>query len=347
MRRVRLLFVALFLLTSVSAVAMFRAADLVVVPVSAALPGLNSSEWHTDLEIQNVDTVAIDVMVVFLRSGTSTNVTWYRAMGNHLGGRESDGFGKLAENLKDIPAGRAVVIEDVVRTHWGEDVKGALLVFAFEAGTYKTTTPVGGVPKRVVVRSRTYSIGETAEETPTTYGQSIPGLPWYYYVDPSQEARGLNNVVFSGIREDDTYRTGVGLLNVSDYTTSLYVTLSLVAEDGTVIREVVKFLAPLEHEQYDQASNTLFGLASGSVVVNATISAKVSLWTSSGADPIPGLIVYCSRIDNVTNDPVYLEQSFTNELPWDCVFNGNCTGVSALFAPAGKVFRRPLAPPGW
>ena len=77
------------------------------------------------------------------------------------------------------------------------------------------------------------------------------------------------------------------------------------------------------------------------------MTARVSLWSSPVEDPSPGLIVYCSRVDNVTNDPVYLEQSFATELPWDCVFNGNCTGVSTLFAPAGRAFRRPLSPPGW
>ena len=347
MRHVRLTSVLIALLTSTATFAMFRAADLVVVPVSAALPGLNSSVWRTDLEIQNVDTVPIDVMVVFLPSDRGPNVTWFRTISNHLGGRDSDGFGKLDAKLKDIPAGRAVVIEDIVKTHWGEDVKGALLVFSFAAGTYKTTTPPGGTPKLAVVRSRTYSKGTTADQKVTTYGQSIPGLPWYYYVDPSQESKGLNNVVFSGIREDASYRTAVGLLNISDYSTAIYVTLALVAEDGTVIREVVRYLAPLEHLQFDQAVLTLFGLASGSEVVNATISAKVSLWSSPGANPAPGLIVYCSRIDNVTNDPVYLEQSFAKELPWDCVFNGNCAAASALSAPGAVRFRRPLSPPAW
>jgi hypothetical protein len=347
MRYVRTLLMVLALLAASPVLAMFRAADLVVVPVGASTAGLNSSVWRTDLEIQNVDTVPIDVMVVFLPSDRSSNAIWYRTMSNHLGGRESDGFGKIDVRLKDIPAGRAVVIDDVVTENWGEDVKGALLVFAYAAGTFTTTTPPGGTPKLVVVRSRTYSAGTTTDSKPTTFGQSIPGLPWYYYIDPSQEAKGLNEVVFSGIREDEAYRTAVGLLNVSDSTTSIYVTLSLVAEDGTVIRQVVKYLSPLEHVQYDQAALTLFGLASGSVVVKATISAKVSLWSSTGANPSPGLIVYCSRVDNVTNDPVYLEQAFTKELPWDCVFNGHCTGVSSLAAPSGRLFGRPLSPPGW
>ena len=347
MRHVRVVFALLILLAGSSALAMFRAADLVVVPVGAALPGLNDSLWRTDLEIQNVDTVPIDVMVIFLPSGAGTNTSWYRTIGNHLGGRESDGFGKLDAKLKDIPAGRAVVIEDVVKANWGEDTKGALLVFAFEAGTYKTTTPPGGVPKLVVVRSRTYSKGTNEDDETTTYGQSIPGLPWYYYIDPSQEANGLNKAVFSGIQENPGYRTAVGLLNISDYTTSIYVTLTLTAPDGTVIKEVVKFLYPLEHVQYDQAINSLFGLGTGSVVTDATLSVRVSLWQSPVENPTHGLIVYCSRIDNVTNDPVYLEQSFAKELPWDCVFNGNCAAVTSLFAPTGTAYRRPRAPPAW
>ena len=39
--------------------------------------------------------------------------------------------------------------------------------------------------------------------------------------------------------------------------------------------------------------------------------------------------MYCSRIDNNTNDPVYLEQSFTKPFPWDCIYNGNCTSVAS------------------
>jgi hypothetical protein len=347
MRSVRSLLFLSALLVSFPALAMFRASDLVVVPVGASIAGLNSSQWHTDLEIQNVDSVAIDAMVVFLPGSRSTNAIWYRTMSNHLGGRESDGFEKVDAKLKDIPAGRAVVIDDIVRTHWGDDVKGALLVFTYEANSFTTTTPPGGVPKLAVVRSRTYSKGTTTDNKTTTYGQSIPGLPWYYYVDPSQEAKGLNEVVFSGIREDESYRTSLGMVNVSDPTTSLYVTLTLTSDEGVQIRQVTNFMSPLGHEQFDQAVLSLFGLASGSVVTNATITASVSLWSSTGASPAPGLIVYCSRIDNVTNDPVYLEQYFKKELPWDCVFNGNCSAVNALMAPAQRAFRRPLAPPSW
>ncbi len=345
MRSFRLAVFLLIVLAGSTALGQYRASDLVVVPVAAALPGLNSSNWRTDLEIENVDSVPIDVLIIFMPSGYTSNATWYQSLSNHLSGRTEDGFGKTDAKLKDIPAGRAVVLNDVIKTNWTENIKGALLVFAYQAGTYKTTTPPGGVPKLIVVRSRTYSLGTTTDNKPTTYGQSIPGLPWYYYIDPSLESKGLNNVVFSGINENASYRTAIGLFNISDVSTSIYVQATLTGEDGTVLGTVLKFLYPLEHEQYDQGVISLFGLASGSVVDNATFTARVSGQTSPVQHPTAGLIVYCSRVDNTTNDPVYLEQAFAKEFPWDCVFNGNCSALQALSAPHAGVFRRPLSPP--
>jgi hypothetical protein len=337
--------IALVVLPGSSAFGMFRASNLVVVPVATSLTGLNSSNWHTDLEIQNVDTVPIDVLIIFLPSTTVTNSMWYADLTNHLSGRAEDGFGKTDTSLENIPAGQAVYLNDVVRTNWADNIKGALLVFAYQAGTYKTTTPPGGVPALIVVRSRTYDLGQATGSTPPTYGQAVPGLPWYYAIDPMLDAKGLNQAVFSGVREDAQVRTALGFLNISDVSTAIWVQATLTAADGTVLKTILKFMYPLEHEQYDQAAYSLFGLDSTTTVTNATISVRVSAWQSSAAAPKTGLIVYGSRVDNVTNDPVYLEQAFVKELPWDCVFNGNCSAAQALSAPHGGVFRQSLLPP--
>ncbi len=121
--------------------AMFRAADLVIVPVAASTAGLQNAVWKSDVEILNVDTVAVDVSVVLLPSGGGTNIYWYNDIENALGGRESDGFGHIDAKLKDIQPGRAVVLENVVQTVWGDGLKGALLIWACEANTFSTTTP--------------------------------------------------------------------------------------------------------------------------------------------------------------------------------------------------------------
>ncbi len=330
-----------------SSVAMFRAADLVIVPVAAATPGLQNSNWRSDIEILNVDTVPVDVAIVLLPSYTSSNLYWYSTIGNHLGGRQSDGFGHVDERLKDIQPGHAVILEDLVKNVWGEGYKGALLVYAFEAGSFSSTTPPGGHPRKIVVTSRTYSqstTGEGSEARTLTYGQQIPGIPWYDYLDPNLKDAGLASVTFTGIREDTRFRTALGLVNISDVLTSVQVKVTLKAADGTVLKEKALLLGPLVHVQYDQFVVGLLGLEEGQAYTGLTVTVEATGWQGTAAEPTPALIAYASRVDNATNDPVYLEQTFGVELPWDCVFNGNCPqSVARALALRGS--RRPLSLP--
>jgi len=333
--------------------AIFRAADLVVVPIVAATAGLESSNWKSDVEIRNVDEVPIDVEIVLLPSGGASNASWYVNFANHLGGREEDGFQKIDERLKDIPPGGVVTLEDVVNENWGEFFKGALVIWAYEAGTFSTTDPPGGMPRKIVVTSRTYTLSEQDPEEeggdpiPFTVGQSVPGLPWYYYLDPSQADKGLNRVTFTGIREDADFRTNIGLLNFSDPLTTIEVELILRDADGEVLKDIGTVLNYLSHRQYDQAVRNLFQLSTEDypAVKDATLEVIVKGWLSSAQNAVPGLMVYVSRVDNHTNDPVYLEQSFDMELPWDCVFNGNCGAAAASLSSGGWTRRRPLPQP--
>ena len=343
-----LLLVVLGLFVSSGAFAMFRAADLVVVPVSASTPGLNNSNWKTDLDIMNVDTTNIDIEIVLLQCCDSDNSAWFYDIANHLGGRKEDGFGHIDPKLADIAPGASVHIDDVIKSDFGLDnTKGALLVFAYEAGTLMKTTPPGGNPKLIVVDSRNYSLGTDASGNPQTYGQSVPGLPWHDYIDINQKARGLDHVVFTGLEEDARFRTAIGFVNISDPLTSVDVLLTLNASDGTQLGQQAVQLYPLAHDQYDQAIITLFGKTLADAISGASLTASVDFYVSGAATPVPAVMVYCSRIDNSTNDPVYLEQTFTKELPWDCVFNGNCTSVAAALGlsrspvPAAPTHLRP------
>ncbi len=320
-------------LASSPASAMFRAADMVVVPTAASTPGLQNSNWRTDLEIMNVDTVPIDVSVSLLRCCNPTDgVTWFQDIKNALGGRSSDGFGHLDAKLADIPPGNAVQIDDVVTANWGSNLKGALVVFAYEAGTLMTTNPPGGNPKLIVVNARTYSLGTDGSGNPMTYGTQVPGLPWHDYVDPGKQAQGFNKVVFTGLREDARYRTAVGLVNISDRLTTLDVSLTLNASDGTQISQQFTTLFPLVQDQYDQAIINLFGKTLADAISGATLTVQVASYTSGAATPAPALMAYVTRMDNTTNDPVYIEQTFTKPFPWDCIFNGNCPAAAASLA---------------
>jgi hypothetical protein len=322
--------VVLLVVAASSASAMFRAADLVVVPTVASTAGLSNSNWRTDLEIMNVDTTPIDVSMVLLQCCNNVDgATWFEDIKNALGGRSSEGFGHVNTALADIQPGQAVQINDVVTSTWGNSIKGSLLVFAYEAGTLMTTNPPGGNPKLIVVNARTYSLGTDASGNPLTYGTQVPGLPWHDYVDPGQDAKGLNKIVFTGLREDANYRTAIGLINISDRLTYLDVLLTLNAADGTQLGQQYVTLNPLTMDQYDQAIVSVFGKTEADAISGATLTVSVASYTSGSQNPAPALMAYVTRMDNATNDPVYIEQTFTKEFPWDCIFNGNCTAGAA------------------
>lgn len=328
---------------------MFRSSDLVVVPVAAATPGLQGSDWHSDIEIMNVDVDPIDVIIVYLPTGNQNNRLWYENVDYALGGRSEDGFGKINDKLKDIPPGNAVVIEDIVKVTWGDNEKGTLLVFGIKAGSYKQTTPFGGLPRKILVNSRTYSLAKNVEDKPLTFGQSTPGIPWYYYINPSKKSKNLDHVVFSGIREDAAFRCALGLVNISDSLTSLSVKVTLKNPDGTVLDEETVLLQPLAHIQFDKfLYDNLFGQPAEKTITNGTLTVAVASYLSSALNPTPALLAYVTRTDNLTNDPVYLEQRFEPELPWDCVFNGRNCPTAAASSPGeepGPSWRRPLDPP--
>ncbi len=345
MKLVRLLAVVVVVLAAGTASAGFRAADLVVIPVVAATPGLEGSNWRSDVEILNVDTVAIDVEIVFLPGGGSGNYVWYRNIANHLGGRSADGFGKIDEKLKDIAPGASVLIGDIVRTHWGESTKGALLIFAYEAGTFSTTDPPGGNPKKIIAHSRTYDYKVNEGNEEIAYGQQINGLPWYDYMNPGLDSRDYNKVLLAGIRQDSAYRTAVGLVNISDPLTTVIAELTLKGADGTQLGQESVTMLPLAHRQFDLAVWDFFGVDPLTDVVGATVEVRISLWESQAGNAVPALMAYASRVNNRTNDPVQLEQAWPGELPWDCVYNGNCSGVSAQSARDPRLRRRPLDPP--
>ena len=74
----------------------FLAADLIYVPAAAHTSGEGASEWRSDFYISNVEgDVAIDVALVFLPSGLTSNAFRFTDRSTWLGGREADGFGNI------------------------------------------------------------------------------------------------------------------------------------------------------------------------------------------------------------------------------------------------------------
>jgi len=125
------------------------------------------------------------------------------------------------------------------------------------------------------------------------------------------------------------------VVNVSDRLTTLTVKLTLNAADGTLINEQFLSLLPLAMDQYDKAIISIFGKTAEDNITGATLTVAIEAYVTGALNPAPALMAYVTRMDNATNDPVYIEQAFAVELPWDCVFNGNCSATAAGLALGG------------
>ena len=320
----------------------FNAAELVYVPVVAHVSGANGSTWRSDVTIHNLDAaeVPVDVAILFLPSGQVDNEPRVRDRSTMLGGRESDGFGHVNEALADIPPGGSVMIRDIVGEYW-EDVpavggSGALIVFAYEAGTLQSDG--SNTPRNVVVNTRTYTLdtvlvadpdneGEYLE-VPASYGQTLPGVPWYNLADPAvvREDIDLSFQVLVGGAENDDYRYNVGVVNASDPQTRITVQLKPLQPDGTafpsafggdLVSTVV--LPPLAHVQFNQVFPSLLGLVTE--LENITIQVSILAWETSSVRPIVGMTTYGSYVDNSSNDPTTVLPTFAYPYDIDCMWS--------------------------
>jgi hypothetical protein len=360
------------LMTASPVLAGFQAADLIYIPAVGRTAGAEDSYWLTDVSIHNPEEdVAIDVIMVYLPTGVGGNPFVFQDRTQWLGGREGEGFGWVNEDLADIPAGGTVTLLDPLGTYWLEeseiDATGAMVIFAYEAGTLEDDG--SRVFSNAIVNARIYNRttivipdpeNEEGEddviETEATFGQIQPGVPWYELADPgliTDTGNWTYHLLVGGV-ETDIYRYNVGVLNASDPQTSLTVSIQplqpngepYVDEEGNNIFNLVQ-LAPLAHLQFNRMLDTL-GIEEDQ---NSTVLVSHVSWASTGADPKPALTSYGSWIDNRSNDPTTVLPSFAYGFDPNCVFLGpeeeaKREDSHIPGSRVGKVTRRPLqAPP--
>jgi len=345
----------------------FQVADLVYVPIVSSTTGANESVWRSDVTFYNPGDVDIDVAVVFLPTGLSSNAVRFRDRSTWLGGRESDGFGILETDLAGIPPNGTVVLGDIVGTYWPDDAttygNGALVVFAYEADTLEDDG--SRVDSNVVVNSRTYNETTILQPDPdtdgrfvevdTTYGQTIPGVPWYdlAYSEEYSEEEDLSSLLLLGGVEDDDFRYNLGILNASDPQTQVTIRLQAFQADGSPFLDAggnelssVVSLPPLGHLQYFRVLSTVFGLdPDAEDLGGVTIRVSWIGWQTSGVNPVPAITTYGSIVDNVSNDPTTVLPSFGEPYPVDCVWGTEPVEGSAVKAESTRGGRPVEIPP--
>jgi len=347
------LLAAILIMTTLPANAAFNAAELVYVPAAANNAGVEGSFWQTDLTITSVETEAnVDVFMYFLPTNQLDNSDILADRSRALGGRASDGFGIVEERLANIPPNGSVLLQNVLGEYFEEEFGsltslGALVIFCVEAGTLDPEE--SRVYRNMVVHTRQYNTttilvndpeneGETIEQE-VTYGQTLPGVPWYNLADATIADLSVQTLI--GASSNEVFRTNFGILNASDRQTSITVAVTPRQENGEVFlneaeQPIVWFvqLAPLQHSQRTDFLDDTMGLGD---VDNVSLHVALVSFSTQSTDPKPMFTSYASLIDGRSNDATTLLPSYAIPYDIDCIWNPD--------PPVeGTIARQPMAP---
>lgn len=348
-----------------TAAAQFLAADLIYLPAATHTNGEGTSRWRSDLFITNVEAdVDIDVALVYLPTGLVSNSHRFIDRSTWLGGREDDGFGFVDPLLADIPPGGTVVLEDPIGEYFDADGEirnsGAIVIFAYEANTLEDDGTRAF--KNAIVNSRVFTPftfflpdpdneGEFLEEK-GTFGQTLPGVPWYNLADSSAvgENGDFSFQLFTGAVEDRKFRYNVGILNASDPLSTINVVLKpiqgngepfLDENDNEISQAII--MPPLAQVQYNKVMSNLFEI--DGAPNDVTIEVRVVGWVSGSNQPIIGMTAYGTLIDNHTNDPTAILPAFAYPYNIDCQWPSSGDKAEGKSVGGPRVNRRPVGIP--
>lgn len=303
---------ALIALAVVSAVRgqAFRAGDQVYLPALGHLVSA-SSTFASDIVITNLSNDAVSISVLFAPANTENPVIQRFPGVLTLTPRERRPIADFAQSTLGISgAGMAV----------------------FNGCKQGATCAGEGDPnyRLISVESRIYSFpsftGVLNSPAPTV-GQDLPAIPWRQLATADAACcAGLQQLEISGIRSSTNFRTNLGAVNASEFS-SCYLTLTLIdGTDGGIRDQVNIHLGPLANFQRP-ALDWFPKLADwsrlnrGRSVTNAVVTITQGGITPT-ADAVangcpagcPAFLAYGSMLDNQTNDATTLEAQYVYEL---------------------------------
>jgi PKD repeat protein len=224
-----------------------------VLPSSAHSAGANGAFYTTDLSITNRGTTDANLMLQFL-------------------GHDQDGTAGPKQD-RGLAANQAVNYADVLASVFGVSATdaqnyGAILITA-DSSSLKIVSQTSTPPPN--------GLG--------TFGQSVPAQGANDFVTPASPKS------LTSLRDDTAFRTNAFFANAT--TSSVTVTLTLLAADGSTLGTTTRTLPPLGMTQISSVVTAL-GAPAGTRDAALVVST-----TTSGAQ----IVCYASVIDNVTNDP--------------------------------------------
>lgn len=286
----------------------FRGADQVYVAAAGHVGGGANPTFISDVFLSSLETTdEVDVSVIF-SSGT--------------GGAQTEK--KNVYRLK--PGERKEFIDFLpsvlgLQTGLGQLIFNACLAGADCGPATQDTDGYSPFFRSISVESRIYSIpaNTVPAQNPPTTGQLFSGIPWYMFASSLQNANKLDKIFVTGIRQTGangtagTYRSNIGLVNASQYSTTTLV-VTLYEGDMTAANrkgEFTQTLGPLGHTQNNVSA--MFPGYSGTnafVVVEQRNNVPTGDSPSSCIQGCPAFIAYGSVLDNISGDATTLEPQF-------------------------------------
>ena len=334
--------VAMTLIAAGAMASNFRGADQVYVPAAGHLGG-STGTFISDVFIANLSSDAVSVSVIYSALGAGqqnfNNIL-------HLAANERRDISDFFPTVLNLQSGFGQLIFNACK----------------EGGNCDTSTCPGGSSgvcpdfRNISVESRIYQIlsncagtysaavcaaaGTSAATQPTT-GQLFSGLPWYSFTSSDAAAVGLDKVQITGFRntggagQAGTYRSNVGLVNASQYsTTTLVVRLFDGATNNPIGNPAQVTLGPLGVSQSGIAA--LFPSFTGTAGKNAYITVEQTNTSPTGdaaaagcGNGCPAFFAYGSVLDNVSGDATTLEPQYLKPLTdaaVNCIYNQVCKG---------------------
>jgi len=306
----------------------FRAADQVYVPAAGHISS-SSATFVSDIFISNLSDDSVDVSVILATGIGGTQTTFPHII--TLAARERRELKDFVKNTLNVPS-----------------ALGELIFNACKAGADCTADPSTGLNanyRNISVESRIYSVNTpnadaNALNTAPTTGQLFAGIPWYNFVSEAASGVGLDKVFVTGIRNTDQYRTNLGFVNASQFSTTT-ITATLFSATGTQLGQSSFTLQPLGSAQGQVGTATLFptftksAASTGAYAVfqqSGTVPTSDAATNGSGcSNGCPAFFAYGSQLDNQTNDPTTLEPQFLQPLTSaaiTCIYTPDANGCA-------------------
>ncbi|HXI13482.1 MAG TPA: hypothetical protein VNM92_12690 [Thermoanaerobaculia bacterium] len=290
----------------------FRAADQIyLLNGLGGVPGAAGAFFDQDVTITNTTTDRVQVDVALLANTTGDN---------------SGAVGATRPLAVLEPGERRTYVKFVQSGLNQTTFNGTLLFFACRAGS---TCGDCGLPgetncRNITVESRAYTTGNCVTAAgptlPCSFGNDFPGMPWYLYASRNADAVNLSKVTISGVTTTGApgsggFRTNIGLVNATQYsTTKLRVTAFSEATRAQVGSPFEVDLGPLGRIQ-SNITNMVAGFTGiGYVVIEQVSVTPVANPPVGCEDGCPAFYAYGVSLDNVSNDPTYLEPQYLGPL---------------------------------